>query len=150
MSCVCIYLGVHNHLVSIGVCRESLNMAYQCVANEMSKPQLQKNLVIVIAASKQILIDYIFIFLLLGKKTHLHGASLEVVINKFSTLASLNCRNFVAGSKRFICSGMDSLDSIMVLKNHFGFKYVHDSQFPRQSKGKVFVFKILLKAESIW
>lgn len=38
---------------------------------------------------------------------------------------------------------MDSLDTIMALKNHYGFEYVHDSQFPRQSKNKVFVFKML-------
>ena len=71
-------------------------------------------------------------------------------MDKFSTLVSPNCRNFVAGSKRFICSGMGFLDSIMALKNHFGFKSVHDSQIPRQLKDKVFVFKILKEAESIW
>ena len=43
MSRTCIHLGVHNHLVSIGVCRESLDMAYQCVANEVFKIPTTKN-----------------------------------------------------------------------------------------------------------
>jgi hypothetical protein len=63
-------------------------------------------------------------------------------MDKFSTLASPNCRNFVAGFKHFIRSGMGSLDSIMALKNHYEFQYVYDSRFPRQSKDKVFVFKM--------
>jgi hypothetical protein len=117
-------------------------MAYQCVANEVAKTPTAKNSAIVMAASKQFLADYILKSPFPGEKNHLHGASLEVVMDKFSTLASPNCRNFVAGSKRFIRSGMGSLDSIMALKNHSGFKYVHDSRFPGQSKDKVFVFKM--------
>ena len=34
------------------------------------------------------------------------------------------------------------MDSIMALKDHSGFKYVHDSRFPGQFKDKVFVFKM--------
>lgn len=46
-------------------------------------------------------------------------------MNKFYALASLNCRNFVADSKSFIHSKINSMDSIMALKDHYGFKYVH-------------------------
>ena len=63
-------------------------------------------------------------------------------MNKFNTLASPNCRNFVSGSKRFVRSRMAMIDSIMALKDHPGFKYVHGSKFPGQSKDKVFVFKM--------
>ena len=34
------------------------------------------------------------------------------------------------------------MDSIMALKDHSGFKYVHDSRFPGQSNNKVFIFKM--------
>ena len=51
-SCVCIHLGVHNHLVSSGVCCESLDMAYQCVAIEVAKTPTAKNSAIVMAAGK--------------------------------------------------------------------------------------------------
>ena len=34
------------------------------------------------------------------------------------------------------------IESIMALTNHSGFKYVHGSEFPRQSEDKVFVFKM--------
>jgi hypothetical protein len=34
------------------------------------------------------------------------------------------------------------MDSIMTLKDHSAFKFVHGSRFPGQSKDKVFVFKM--------
>lgn len=80
--------------------------------------------------------------LLVERRNHLHWASLKVVLDKISTLVSLNCRNFVAWSKRFICNRMGTMNSIMVLKDHFGFKFIHNSRFPRQTKEKVFVFKM--------
>lgn len=40
----------------------------------------------------------------------------------------------MVGSKRFIHSGMGAIDSIMALKDHYGFKFI-------QLKEKVFVFK---------
>ena len=63
-------------------------------------------------------------------------------MDKFSTLASPNCRNFISGSKRFVRSGMGTMDSIMALKDHSGFKYVHGSRFPGQSKDKVLVLNM--------
>ena len=47
----------------------------------------------------------------------------------------------MAGSKRFIHNGMDTIDSIMALMDHCGFKFIHDNRFPRQLNEKVFVFK---------
>lgn len=52
------------------------------------------------------------------------------VMDKFSTLVSPNCMNFVAGSKWFVHNRMGIMNSIMALKDHFGFKFVHDSRFP--------------------
>ena len=63
-------------------------------------------------------------------------------MDKFKTLASPNCQNFVSGSKHFVCSGMGMIDSIMMLKGHSCFKYVHGSKLPRYSRDKVFVFKL--------
>ena len=37
---------------------------------------------------------------------------------------------------------MGTMDSIMALKDHYAFRFVHGSRFPRQSKDKVFVFKM--------
>ena len=34
------------------------------------------------------------------------------------------------------------MNNVMTLKDHSGFKYIHRSRFPRQSKSKVFVFKM--------
>src|ERR1700737_852172 len=142
MSRACIQLGVHDHLVANGTCRESLDMAYQCVANEVLKTPTAKNSAIVMAANKQFLADYLLKSPASGDKHHLVGSSLKVVIDKFNTLASPNCRNFVSGSKRFVHSGMGTMDSIMALKDHSAFKFVHGSRFPGQSNDKMFVFKI--------
>ena len=65
-------------------------------------------------------------------------------MDKFSTFASPNCRNFVPGSKRFLRSEMETMDCIMELKDHSAFKFVHGSRFPRQSMDKVFVFKMFV------
>jgi hypothetical protein len=144
MSKACIHLGVYEHHVSSGTCRESLDMTYQCVATEVMKTSPATNSAIVMASNKKILTDYRLKSPSNSKGHHLVGSSLEVVINKFSTLASLYCRNFVSGSRRFVRSGMSTMDSMMALKDHSGFKYVHGSRYLGQSKDKVFVFKILV------
>jgi hypothetical protein len=142
MSRACTHLGVHDHPVANGTCRESLDMVYQCVANEVLKTPTTKNSAILMAASKQFLADYLLKSLANVEGHHLVGSSLEVVMDKFSTLASSNYRNFVSGSKHFLRSGMGTMDSIMALKDHSAFKFVHGSRFPRQSKDKMFVFKM--------
>lgn len=91
------------------------------MANEVFKTLIAKNLTIVMLANEQFLAYYIFTSPLQGEKTHLRGASLEVVLDKFSTLVSPNCKNFMVRSKRLIRSGMSSMDSIMALKDHFAF-----------------------------
>lgn len=62
-------------------------------------------------------------------------------MEKYITLASPNCHKFVDGSKWFVPSGMETMNSIMVLKGHCTFKFVHNSIFFGQSKDKVFVFE---------
>ena len=57
-------------------------------------------------------------------------------MDKFSTLASPNCYNFVFGSKCLMCSEMGTMDSIIALKDHFTFKFVHGSRFPSNQKTK--------------
>jgi hypothetical protein len=150
MSRACIHLGVHEHPVSNGTCRDSLDMAYQCVANEVMKTPTAKNSAIVMAASKQFLAVYLLKSPSNGEGHHLVGESLEVVMDKYSILASPNCRNFVSGSKRFVCSGMGTMDSIMALKDHSGFKYVHGSRFPGQSKDKSICLQNVSRSSWKW
>ena len=49
-------------------------------------------------------------------------------MDKFSIFASLDCHNFVLGSKDFVCSGIDTMDSIMALKDHWNMSVMVDSQ----------------------
>ena len=43
---------------------------------------------------------------------------------------------------------MGTMNSIMIFKVHFAFKFVHDSRFQGQSEDKVFVFKIYVDLPS--
>ena len=94
------------------------------------------------AANKKFLADYLLKSPSNDEGHHLAGLLLEVVMDKFNTIASPNYHNFVSGSKRFVRSRMGTMDSIMALNDHSGFKYVYDSRLPGQSKYKVFVFKM--------
>jgi hypothetical protein len=64
--------------------------------NEVLKTPTTKNSAIVMAASKQFLADYLLKSPTNVEGHHLVGSFLEVVMDKFSTLVSLNCRNFVS------------------------------------------------------
>ena len=59
MCRACIHLGVHDHHVANGACRESLDMVYQCVANEVLKTPTTKNSAIVTTTNKQFMADYL-------------------------------------------------------------------------------------------
>ena len=50
-------------------------------------------------------------------------------MDKFNILASSSCYDFVSDSKCFVRSGMGTMDSVMALKDHLGFRYVHGSKF---------------------
>ena len=101
MSRACIHFGIHDHPVANGTCCEQLDMAYQCVANEILKTPTAENSAILMTANKQFLVDCLFKSPASGENHHLVGSFSEVVMDKFSTLASPNCRNFVSGSKHF-------------------------------------------------
>lgn len=79
-----------------------------------------KNLAIVVVANKRNLAHYHLKSPLQGEGHHLEGASLEVVMEQFIILASLNCHNFDFGSKQFLRSGMGTMDCIMTLKDYGG------------------------------
>ena len=83
MSKVYIHLGVHDHHVSNGTCRESLDMTYQYFANEVLQTSTTTNSALVMVASKQLLADYLLRSPTIGESHHLVGSSLEVVMDKF-------------------------------------------------------------------
>ena len=51
----CIHLGVHDHFVSDGTRRESLDMAHQCVVDEVMKIPTGNTYAMVMTTSKQLL-----------------------------------------------------------------------------------------------
>lgn len=54
-------------------------------------------------------------------------------------------------SKHFVCNGMGMMDSIMMLRGHWSFKYVHGSMLLGQFKDKMFVFTMPMKLlGSVW
>jgi hypothetical protein len=77
MSKACIHLGVHDYLVANGTCRESLDLAYQCVTNEILKTPTTKNLAIIMAVSKHFFANYLLKSPANVEGHHLVGSSLE-------------------------------------------------------------------------
>ncbi len=133
-----IHLGTHDHPVGDGVDRESMDLVYQCVASQVSKTPKATISSIQMEASKDFLSDFLFKSPEPGEK----NPSLTSVMDSFAPLASPNCRNLVAGSRKVFKPNLGPIDSIMALKSNNNFKFVHDNRFPGQSKGKVFIFKM--------
>jgi hypothetical protein len=92
MSRACIHLGMHNHPVSDGICRETLDMISGLIAQEVSKTPTAKNSAIAMAASKEFLDKYL-IHTDPRPKKMLRGQELEDVLDKFEHLSSPNLRN---------------------------------------------------------
>ena len=93
-------------------------------------------------ANKKHLADYVLKPPWQGEGHHLEGAPLEVVMEKFTTLASPKCQNFVFGSKYFLRSGMSIMECAMTIKDYYGFKFVHSSRCLGQPKDNMFLFKM--------
>ena len=110
MSRAYIHHGIHDYPIANDICGESLDMVYMCVANDVVKTPTTKNPAIVMVSSKQFLTCYFLKSLVSGKCHHLVGSSLKVVMDKFNTLASPNYRNFVFGSKCFLCSRLKTME----------------------------------------
>jgi hypothetical protein len=63
---------MHNHFVSDGICRETLDTIFGLIAQEVSKTPTAKNSTIAMAASKEFLDKYL-IHIGLGPKKMLQG-----------------------------------------------------------------------------
>jgi hypothetical protein len=129
---------MHNHPVSDGICRETLDAISGLIAQEVSKTPTAKNSAI--AASKEFLDKYL-IHSGPGPKKMLRGQELEDVLDKFEHLSSLNLRNTISlyrsGGRR------GAYDSIMAMKTYTIVEYIQANVFPDQGKDKVYVFKML-------
>lgn len=134
MSCACINLRVHKHLVPRGICCEPINNGLYVFCKRGEQNIQCIKLCYRNGNEPTILSGLLVINIWCGDKYHLHKVSLEVVMDKFFTLASPNCRNFVAWFKRLICSRMGTINNIIALKGHYGFKLVYGSRFLGQSK----------------
>jgi hypothetical protein len=140
MTRACIHLGMYNHLVSDGVCRETIDKISTLVAQEVSKTPTAKNSAIAMAASKEFLDKYL-IHNGPGPKKMLRGQELEDVLDMFEHLSSPNLRNTISlyrsGGKR------GAYDNIVAMKTYTTIEYIHANLFPGQGKDKVYVFKML-------
>jgi hypothetical protein len=140
MSRACIHLGMHNHPVSDGICRETLDTISSLITQEVSKTPTAKNSTIAMAASKEFLDKYLK-HTGPGPKKMLRGQELKDVLDKFEHLSSPNLRNTISlcrssGKRR-------AYDNIMAMKTYTTIEYVHSNVFPGQGKKKVYVFKML-------
>jgi len=93
-----LYLGVCNHHVSHVSCHETLDIVYQFVANEVMKTPTPKKLYNC-DGNKQLIYGWLPPHVPYKcLRHHRNGSSLEMVMDKFTTLVSPNCHNFVSWS----------------------------------------------------
>jgi hypothetical protein len=127
MTRACIHLGMHNHPVSDGICRETLDTISGLIAQEVSKTPTTKNSAIAMAASKEFLDKYL-IHSGPGPKKMLRGKELEDVLDKFEHLSSPNLRNTISLSRSGGKRG--AYGSIMAMKRYTIIEYIHGNVFP--------------------
>lgn len=99
MSMACTHLDIHKQHVSNGTWHIIEVM-------EIIHSQILFAMKTFIDCEQTISINILFKFPSNGEGYHLANSSLEVVMDKFSTLASPNCRNFILVSKSFAHSEM--------------------------------------------
>ena len=131
MSRACIHLEMHNHLVSDGICQETLDTISGLIAREVSRTPFAKNFAITMAASKEFLDKYLIHTSPRSKKM-LWGQELEDVLDKFGYLSSPNLRNTIS-----LCRSGDkrgAYDSIMAMKTYTIMEYIYGNVFPGQGK----------------
>ena len=106
---------MQNHLVSNGICQETLDTISRLIAPKLSKTPAAKNSTIAMVANKEFL-DKFLIHSGLEPKKMLRGQELKDVLDKFEHLSSPNLRNMISlsrsGSKR------RAYDSIMAMQRY--------------------------------
>jgi hypothetical protein len=130
------HLGMYNHPVFDGICRETLNTISSLIAQEVSKTPIAKYFATAMAASKEFL-DKHLIHSGPGPKKMLWGQELEDVLDKFEHLSSPNLRNIISLSRSGGKRG--KYDSIMAMKRFTTIEYIHGNIFLGQGKNKVYV-----------
>ena len=143
MTRACIHFGNHEHPVSDGMCRETIDQIHTLIGEEVSKTPTAKNSAIALAASK----EFLSTFLLQtdhNTPTPLRGPDLNVVMDKFKLLSSPNVRSIIS-SFRLHSGNKGYIDKILELKKTSRYDYVQESVFPGQGSNKVFLFKMSIE-----
>lgn len=138
---VCIHVGIHDHPVGKGICRDLVHRTTSSIGQEVSKTPIATNSAIRLAASKEFLASELF-----GEEG-LHNdqkplcrEALEVVMDKFRLLGSPTIRNTISSFRHNTNGG--PIDNIISLKMKNTYSFIQDSVFPCQGKDKVYLFKI--------
>jgi hypothetical protein len=92
MTRACIHLEMYKHLVSDGICQETIDTIFDLIGQEVLKTSTAKISTIVLAVNKEFLDGYL-IHSGLGPKEMLWGKALEDVWDKFEILSWPNVQN---------------------------------------------------------
>ena len=124
MTRECIHLGMQNHPISNGICREILDTISDLIVHEVSKTPTAKNSAIAMAASKEFLDKYL-IHSGPGPKKILRGQEFVDVLDKFEHLSSPNLGNMILPSRgatkeepmiaSWLCKGLPQLNTSMAM-----------------------------------
>jgi hypothetical protein len=126
MSKATIHLGVHNHLVVDGKCRELVEEIRRLIAEEVDRTLYVKISLISFNVSKT-LVNYLLDDIGDGIVEVFKGEELEHIQNKFCELSFPNVCNLVVFFKRHLGGGY--IDSIFQLKSKSRYDYIHECCF---------------------
>lgn len=102
---VCIYFDVHEHQCQMVHAVNHLTWLTNLLPMR-SKNCPPSRLCYSNAISKRLFANYLLKSPSNNGGHHLACLSLDIIMDKFSTIAYPNCHNFILGSKHFVCSGM--------------------------------------------
>jgi hypothetical protein len=122
MSKGMIHLGVHNHPIVDGKCRESIKETKRLIAEEVDHMPDAKISLISFSVSKTFLANYLLDDSRDGIVEFLKGEQLEQIQDKFCELSSPNVHNLVAFFKHHSRGGY--IDNIFELKSMNWYDYV--------------------------
>jgi hypothetical protein len=139
MTRAAIHIGVHEHPVANGDCRETMDMIRDQIMTQVALIPNAKNSAIGMAVWKELLLKGLLIEY--GKGRKLTEDELAQVFNKWSKLGSRSMKNLIVEASLF-CGQGGYIDNILKLKKSSTYDYIHDSKFPGQGDKLVYLFKM--------
>ena len=128
MTRACVHIGVHNHAVAVGVCRESESTIISLIGEQVERTSSATNSSIAMAASKGFLAKHLL--RLEQCDTTMTVENMKTVIEKYANLASPNFKNAISNFKHI--RRTNPMDGIHQMRGCTPWPFIQRNMFPGQ------------------